>query len=101
MPPRSNSNAASDDQADLASAVRRLADLVEILATTVDNLVTEIQWKNNERSQDYLPQHLPLTSLPRDPTTTLWRPTFGKGERSPIPREPAGGGKPAQSTLFG
>jgi hypothetical protein len=84
MPPKSKPRVVPDDQAALATAVCRLADLIEILTTSLDNLVTEIQWLNNERSQDYRDQHLPLTSLPRDPTTRDWHPQFGDGQRSPI-----------------
>jgi hypothetical protein len=99
MPPKSKPQVVSA-QAELVSAFRRLADLVEILATSVDNLTTEIQWQNNERSADCRLQHLPLTRLPLNPATEAWHPVFGTGERSPVPRESVASSKRGQSTLF-
>lgn len=100
MAPRSKTQFPLADQAELTAAICRLADLVELLTTAVEHLATEIQWQNNERSQDYGSPHLPLTRLPRDPATRDWHPRFGDGDHSPIPRDSGTTPKAKPSSLF-
>lgn len=100
MTSKSKSQPPLDHIAELASAVGRLTDMVEILTTTVEDLRQEVQWQNNERSQDYPLPHLPLTKMPLDPTAKDWHPKFGR-DPAPAPLEVPSAPKSIQPRLFG
>lgn len=100
MPSKPKSQPPPEDHSELTAAVRRLADIVAMLTTAVEDLTEEIQWQNNERSQDYRSPQLSLTKMPLDPTTRDWHPTFGREPES-LPQPPVGPLKTSQSSLFG
>jgi hypothetical protein len=62
----------SYDDSELLGAIRELCEQVRLLSTVMDDLVTEVQWLNRNRtSNDQAP--FMLTSLPADPTSTEWQ----------------------------
>jgi hypothetical protein len=90
MPPKHRSPI-PEELVELAPAVQRLAELVQVLSTSLDDLTQEIQWQNRELSPRDSPTHLPLTRLPLDPTTKNWRPEWGR------PSEPTSAEQPVPS----
>jgi hypothetical protein len=87
MPPK-NRSLAPEELIELAPAVQRLAELVQVLSTSLDDLTQEVQWQNRELSPRDSPTHLPLTRLPLDPTTKDWRPEWGRSSEPTSAEQP-------------
>ena len=58
---------------DVVDAVHRLTEWVEQLAHAVEDLMVELEWRNNNASEvDRSPTRFVLTSMPVDPATQNW-----------------------------
>lgn len=63
-----------DDSEQLHEAVKRLTDAIRLMTQSVDELTTELQWRNNQDAARDVPPAPPiLTSMPLDPLADDWR----------------------------
>jgi len=73
MTGRSSRRTAAEDFPDLAVAIKQLADQVRLLTRVVDELLTEVQWQNNQRCRSMPVAPFALNSLPADPAANDWQ----------------------------
>ena len=73
MTGRSSRRSARDDSAELRAAIERLTDQVRLLVQVADELLTEIQWHNNQHSGFRPSSPFRLTSMPIDPAAEDWQ----------------------------
>lgn len=95
-PPRSKRH---DSVEELGDAVERLQQQVSVLTQVLDQLVDELQWRNNEL-RDRTPSPPPpmvIHSLPLDPCTDDWQVNRVRPETAQPPQQED---KPPRSTLF-
>jgi hypothetical protein len=104
---RSEPANAAEEMSQLSDAVDRLQQQVAVLTQAVDELVVELQWRNNEMRDSTFspPPHTVIHSLPRDPCTDDWQVNRVKPDTvaSLQPQQqpkPAAEPTPPRSTLF-
>jgi hypothetical protein len=56
----------------LLDAVEHLAQQVRVLTAAVDDLTTEVQWRNRNLPASDIPQPFMLRSMPADPCADDW-----------------------------
>ena len=66
------------NETDLIDALERLSDQARCLTQAVDDLIIELQWRNNnvegdDRSRTHSPLSVRVTSMPVDPTAKDWQ----------------------------
>lgn len=85
--------------ASIQLALEQLTDQVSLFRLAVDELATEIQWRNNqERSPMPLRSQFVLTSMPLDPLAADWQINRTSSEQLPI--DLTGRSPTAQQHLF-
>ena len=95
MPSTRARSPTTEELSALRDAIDRLTDHVDRLTLAVDELFVQMEWSNNQRSPDYVPDPpFVLTSLPLDPAATDWQINRVRPEdlpTSPAPSESATG----------
>jgi hypothetical protein len=74
MPKRTSEEKTPSDFEDLRSTLKQLCQWVEALTDSVDRIVDELQWRNNERRGEngFPPPPVTLRSMPADPNADNW-----------------------------
>lgn len=63
-----------DDSDQLRQAIEQLTDAIRLLTQSVDELSTELQWRNNQDAERHVaPAPLVMTSMPLDPLADDWQ----------------------------
>jgi hypothetical protein len=90
---------ASGELAELRAAVEQLTQHVRCLMQAIDELTTEVQWRNHQRGDPAIPsRRFVLTSMPLDPATRDWH--INQVRAEDIPTDPPPTTSARRQTLF-